>query len=246
MPRITLRSNSTANGVLDATVADRLFVGADDLVFDLPGDRTLGPVQNFSFLNAAPANPLRRNSQGRISWMATVVPKLDRLASTSGTPTPTDEYTLSIVVFSQRPIDRGLFDDSGNAISEDFVSERVGSVAQFYSGSAAEIDPAFSGGDVTLAARAGRGPDDLQLRNGDWVMFSGQKPTLAGPVQVHKWYRVVQAGEDPRFNGTLWTRDVTVVGPDWNIPLTQFSIVRGAVQVLERTIRLETSSMWTN
>ena len=28
----------------------RLFVGADDLIFDLPTDRTLGPVQNFSFL----------------------------------------------------------------------------------------------------------------------------------------------------------------------------------------------------
>ena len=251
MRRITLRDGITLTGVLDATAANSIFVGADDLVFDLPADRTLGPVQNFSFLNASPANPLKRNSQGRMSWFATIVPKLDRLGSAVGY-TPVDEYILSIVVFAQRPVDRELFDNGGNQLSEDLVSERVGGVAQFYSGSAAEIDPAFSGGDVTLATRNGRGPDDLELRNGDWIMLSGQKSTLAGPVIVHKWYRVVQAGDEPQPVPPLpqpaqyWTRDVTLMGPDWNIPVTQFTIVRGVVQVMERTIRLETSSMWTN
>ncbi len=239
MPRLTLRSTFAAGGVLDATAAQRLFVGADDLIFDLPTDRTLGPVQNFSFLDAAPVNPLKRNSQGHTSWMATIVPKLDRLASLSGTVTPTDEYTLSIIVFDRRPVDRELV-----GANEDDVSERVVSVATFYSGI-----PAFSGGDVTLAARTGRGATDLELRSGDWVLFSGIKTTLAGPVQVHQWYRVVNPGEDPAYNGTLWTRDVTVVGPDWDMaifPRPQVTIVRGVVQVLERTIRLETSSIWTN
>ena len=46
-------------------------------------------------------------------------------------------------------------------------------------------------------------------------------------------------------------RDVTLVGPDWDwqnlirTP-TQVTIVRGAVAVFEKTIRLETSSLWTN
>ncbi len=47
-----------------------------------------------------------------------------------------------------------------------------------------------------------------------------------------------------------WTRDVTVVGPDWDVANivgdTQVTIVRGVVEVHEKTIRLETSSMWTN
>ena len=85
--------------------------------------------------------------------MATIVPKLDRLASLARTVTPTDEYTLSIIVFDRRPVDRELIDTtSGSPVSEDEVSERVVSVATFYSGI-----PAFSGGDVTLAARTGRG-----------------------------------------------------------------------------------------
>ncbi len=248
MPRITLRSNFTPNFVLNANAAQRLFVADDDLIFDMPSDRTLGPVQNFSFQNSAPANPLRRNSEGRISWMATIVPKLDRLASNAGTLTPTYEYTLSVVVFSQRPLDRELIDtSSGSLISEDQVSERVVSVQKFYSGS-----PAFSGGDMRLVSRPSRGTsgeDDLALQNGDWLMFSGVKTTLAGSMQVHKWYRVVHAGDEPQPNGSVWTRDVTVMGPDWdiaNIPMTQVTIVRGVTQVLERTVQLETSSMWKN
>ena len=48
-------------------------------------------------------------------------------------------------------------------------------------------------------------------------MFSRYKDDARwARVQVHKWYRVVNPGEDPIYNGTLWTRDVTVVGPDWD------------------------------
>ena len=111
--------------------------------------------------------------------------------------------------------------------------------------------PAFSGGDMTLVTRAGRGVDDLRLRSGDWIMLSTNKTVATGvTVPVHQWYRVVNVGEKPDATAPApYSRDVTVVGPDWDYDptvLTQATIVRGVVEVLEKTIRLETSSMWTN
>ena len=73
----------------------------------------------------------------------------------------TDEYTLSVVVFSRRIIDPTL-------TNEDLASERVVVVrSTFYSG-----QPAIGGGDLRLATRRNN-PDDLELRSGDWVMLSG-------------------------------------------------------------------------
>ncbi len=258
MRRITLRNavpNVFSPNVSSEIVAKQLFVGSDDLIFDLPKDRTIGPVQNFSFLSGSPVNPLKRSIKGELSWMATIVPKLDLVSNnTSSTRiNPTDEYTLSIVVFDRRPVDREVVINvaTGNPIIEDEVSERVVRVGAFYSGT-----PAFSGGDLTLVTRIGRGANDLELRSGDWVMFSRLKevlPPTTPPtiIQIHKWFRVVNVGDEPVYDGTQWARDVTVVGPDWDydptgtIP-TQVTIVRGVVDVHEKTIRLETSSMWTN
>jgi len=82
------------------------------------------------------------------------------------------------------------------------------------------------------------------------------KPRLGGlgPIQVHKWYRVLNAGEEVTPDSGEWTRDVTLIGPDWNwrqlltlsgSRTTQVTIARGVVAVFEKTIRLETSSLWT-
>jgi hypothetical protein len=236
MPRITLTPSPGATLPLTAVMlpprANQVFTSDDSLVFDLPQDRTLGPVQNFSLSPTAPYPPLRRNTNGYFSWLATIVPKLDRMGNL------TDEYTLSVVVFSRRIIDAAL-------TNENLASERVVVVGNFYSG-----QPAIGGGDLRLATRRNYA-DDLQLRSGDWVMLSGTEPrtgTLA-PIQVHKWYRVANAGEEAVLGSPgVWVRDVTLVGPDWNWqnnPTTQVTIARGAVAVFEKTIRLETSSLWT-
>ena len=92
---------SRSNCVMGKLQANQVFTSDDNLVFDLPTDRTIGPVQNFSL--AGPHRelraPLRRSTTGNISWMATIVPKLDQMGNL------TDEYTLSVVVFSRRIID---------------------------------------------------------------------------------------------------------------------------------------------
>lgn len=253
MPRITLTPSPTmpVTAAMTRLQADRLFLSDDSLVFDLPEDRTLGPVQNFNL--SASNLPLRRNATGTLSWMATIVPRLDRVryVDASGvllTDEYTDEYTLSVVVFSRRIIDATL-------TNEDRASERVVMVNAFYCG-----QPAVGGGDMQLVSRR-NSADDLLLRAGDWVMLSGWKlvdvrsivsgsTVSTSRVQVHKWYRVVNAGDAPLNNGTAWTRDVTLIGPDWDWQgldsNTQVTIVRGAVAVFEKTIRLETSSLWTN
>jgi len=238
MPRITLAPGPEAlsNEIMGILLANQVFASDDSLVFDLPGDRTLGPVQSFS--PGAPQPWARRNSTRSFSWMATLVPRLDRVGNI------TDQYTLSIVVFSRRIIDPTLTD-------ENRASERVVAVETFYSG-----QPAIGGGDVQLRIRPGRRPDDLLIRSGDWVMLSGWKLTLTDSVQVHKWYRVVNAAGDPLevpVGSGNWYLDVTLAGPDWDWqgldpsrPNTQVTIARGAVAVFEKTIRLETSSLWTN
>jgi hypothetical protein len=234
MARITLAPNPLAGPtvVMDALQARQVFASDDSLVFDLPKDRTIGPVQNFSL--SSTNQPLRRNATGSLSWMATIVPRLDRVGNL------TDEYTLSIVVFSRRVIDTPL----NNPRS---ASERTAVVRDFYG-------DGIGGGDLQLGAQ---NDVDLALRSGDWVMLSGRKQRTGSltPIQVHKWYRVVNAGEDPRLDSGVWVRDVTLIGPDWDgqylIPIaalvtTQVTIAHGAVAVFEKTIRLETSSLWTN
>ncbi len=233
MPRITLAPNVTATGgtFMGVLQASQVFTSDDALVFDLPQDRTLGPVQNFSLSSSN--QPLRRSATGTLSWLATVVPKLDRVGNL------TDEYTLSVVVFARRIIDPVL----NNAAA---ASERTAFVRDFYG-------DGIGGGDLQLGAA---NKSDLELRTGDWVMFSGMKPRLGGldPIQVHKWYRVLNAGEEVTPDSGEWSRDVTLIGPDWDwrqlltlsgSRTTQVTVARGVVAVFEKTIRLETSSLWT-
>jgi hypothetical protein len=224
--------------------ADEVFTGRDDLVFDLPPDRTLGPLQNFSL--STTLAPLKRNTNGTISWMATLVPKLNRWR------VPTDEYTLAIVVFSRRVIDQ-----DASLTDPKVSSERILQVRRFWSGT-----PATGGGDVELVTLGGE-KEDIELRTGNWVMLSSYRFVPgAGPdsfVPVHKWYRVGNVDEDAVLNGGVWVRNVTLTGPDWdwgnmadNTPPNSYStwtyvtLVRGVVAVFEKTIRLESSSLWMN
>ncbi len=238
MPRCTLTPALTAsvNAWMGVLQAKQIFVSHDDLAFDLPADRTLGPVQNFGMTSD------KRQIEAHYSWLATVVPKLNRDGS------PTDEFTLSVVVFLKRILD-------ANVTAENAVNERVARVTAFYNGA-----PALGGGDMQLSTRVGRPADDLELRQGQWVMLSAEKRASvpAGRVQIHRWYRVAAVDEEPVFDtaNNVWIRDVTLVGPDWDFthtlyslphrPLgTQITIPRGVVAVFEKTIRIESSSLWT-
>lgn len=226
MMRVTLRTSPDATTGSPPTVppmsvsqAGQIFLGGDDLVFSLVTDRTLPPQQKFDFGGAGTPEALKRQWEGKFSWLATLVPKPGYTS---------DTYLLSIVVFHRRD---PLVD-----------AERMVDVTTFHSNG-------FNGGDVTLSALPAA-KDDLKMKEGEWLMLAGMN---AGTGQHFRWYRIQTADaapyEDTSVTPPVWRRELTLFGQDW--PVTQLTVhkavwIPGIVAVYEKTIRLETSSLWTN
>ncbi len=229
MQRITLRA-APRGGPMSKPLADYIFQTTDDLSF-IRQPNVVSPRQEMT------STGQKRQSSGDISWMATVVPKFEMgRPPLPGTVPQSDLYTLSVVVMFQR--DAALSMNASTATQ--IANERIAQV-MFLGGG-------VGGGDVQLVGAA---PTDVAVRAGDWLMLSQEVPVvdfdpMGRPVNVtravHKWYRVIAGDITPGSN----TREVTLQGPDWNPALpTQATIVTGAVAVYEKTIRLESSSLWT-
>lgn len=248
-------------------LADSIFVLDDDLTFlrpgqdeltglGLPADRSLPAVQPFDPL-AGSNQPAMRTAQGRFSWMATVVPKLEPGAAS-------DEYVLSIVVFYDRPND--LYLTPYSAGGNENILERTVNVAFNVPGLL--VNDGTSGGEVLLYVPANAIPagpltpqefaqQRLKLRAGDWVMLSGrllsQGPTpTPAVIDRFQWYRVAHVDPDvvyqPAGNGLpdRYERHATLVGQDWNVNLAfqHATLMEGVVGVYEKTIRLEYGSSY--
>ncbi len=202
--------------IMSVAQARQFFLAEDDLVFGLPKDRTTPPQQKFSFDDSASpvtTERLKRQWEGKFSWLATLVPKPG---------SSSDTYLLSIVVFHRR--DYFVVD-----------AERPVTVSSFNSNG-------YNGGDVVLRANS---EDDLKMKEGEWLMLAGAN---AG-VWHFRWYRIQTADAGPvDAGGGIYDRDLTLFGQDW--PVTLLSVhkavwIPGVVAVYEKTIRLETSSLWT-
>src|SRR5204863_2990169 len=78
--------------------ADMIFQFDDDLSVDVnKKDQSQPAMQIFSsFPNTA--TPSKRQSDGRMSWMATLVPKIDMYSGNAS-----DEFILSVIMFYDRP-----------------------------------------------------------------------------------------------------------------------------------------------
>ena len=276
MQRITLCAGSRTNNppygpdtfslssIMGRFQADYTFSFLDHLTFERPGvqkrltgnDNASPAFQIYTPINDAnnPGTiyPGRREDDGKLSWLATLVPKIDRWNATLE-----DKYILSVVVFYGR---------SPNLVIPNFsqpltrpVNEWGATIfgSNFYSSG-------YGGGEVTISAD---NADKLKMRAGDWVMLSGnvmaRNPNNGNPITVptYKWYRVSDADEEPRGpvtinNNTYYQRDVTLVGPDWDLqdvlPFNMgapggdgfpddvdVTIVPGIVAVFDRTVRLE-------
>lgn len=242
MFRISLVANDPiADHIMTSAQAQGIFVAPDDLVFDIPEDKSLPPAPIFG------AMPSRRQFEGRYSWMATLVPQID------ASDTFRDMYTLSIVVFDGRDQSFTLFNDiNGNGtVDAGETSESIVSVAAFY-------DPyALGGGEVRLRGTAA---DATDVRRGDWLMLFGVSASARNVTPLFKWYKVVDADEGVTDVSTTgvgpWDRDVSLHGPDWparltptlgtGVTATQAALIKGVVAVYEKTIRLETTNLWSN
>lgn len=223
-------------------MADDLFVAQDDLVTSIPGvddnQPTTNPPQQVYNFSPAPSSLVeKRQTEGRISWMATIVPSHDG-------DYQQDVYTLSIVIFLNR--DAAMLMD-GN-------SERVAWIEHEQTGATGFSGGGVTGGDVVLRTRAGRPASDLDVKRGQWVMLarrSGTDPQIAptiftGPIM--RWYKLMEVDPGVDTAGSQSSRSVTLYGPDW-VPdvnyRTYVYIVPDIIAVYEKQIRLENTSLWT-
>jgi hypothetical protein len=223
MPRFSLRAGPGSQLAMTRAQADELCVSRDDLQFELPSEQELQPIQKDMtgiLWDVAPGDRTKRLADGHFCWMVTMVPQ-----STGAT----DLWTMSAVVFYQRRIPTA----ANRMDNYQIVDERVVR-ATVYGG--------FGGGDVTLittnGAQAQNAESVLDVKQGDWLMLA--------QGNLFKWYRVI-ASDDPYQGGGAWSRDVTLAGPDWpsNITTASAFLVKGVIAVYEKTVRLETSSLWT-
>lgn len=275
MYRMTLRANPAFASPMTRFQADGIFVSNDELSLDLPDDETLSPVQIMGI------NGQRRQTDGTLSWFATLVPRMTHdsaytIVNSSGNSHSTlvydantlhDDYILSVVVVYGRdvqyPIEPLLSSTSPGDLGTS-PDERILDVTSIFG-----FDGG-GGGEVTLQ---GASETAVDLQEGDWLLLGRFVPKvttnpgiLVQRTPYFRWYRVATADDEPTQNGLFWARNATLIGPDWNsgtvvVPsryTSQFPgyadnsqtydniavVVRGVAAVYEKTIRLETASMW--
>lgn len=229
MLRVNLSNGAGGTTAMTALQANLVFGIEDDLAYDrFTG--TFNTVDQSTqhaaslFAKDASNNPLKRESHGHMSWMATLSPKIERL-DTGGTVE--DRYVLSIVVFYDRPLQAsGGYD----------VNEWELSIPTMYGSG-------IGGGDMQLSLGTNSFSDEEKLRRltlhrDQWIMLLGNPTATTGGRQmtICRWYRVIDA-DDPNGN----TVDVTLAGADWEVPTgqTRAAICQGVVAVFEKTITLE-------
>ncbi|EAQ80000.1 type IV pilus modification PilV family protein [Blastopirellula marina] len=261
MRRLSLGSYPDVSVITDAQQrlniigrrGERAFVSDDDYGvgtaggYERPKDREDPLLQKF-FTRGGTA--IRRQSQGTYSWAIMLVPEFASVpvnttsggltppfsAATDASQLPTDQYTMSTIIFQNR---QG--DIPGSADIATSLNERVLGVdgASFISGGGASGEVEVSGTEA-----------ELDMRTGDWICLSTRiTRTVSGDSyywgDVFKWYRII-AMDEIDASGTPFRR-LTISGPDWNAtdPPTQAIYVEDVIGVYERKVRLETGSPWT-
>jgi len=212
-------------------LARRVFRWRDDLQFELPGERTERPRQQFigsdgnvwtSVLPADLQTYQTADPEGAYSWLATVMPDL----SESGLGPLHRKYVVSTVVFYNR----------------DLTLQRELSCGVSPSG-VPGVQP--GGGDFTLSVPLATDEATrtklMELKQGDWILLRGMKP---GPPVVYafKWYRVAALGEfvptSPLY--LAGSRLVTLAGPDWDTSFTtEAGLFDRVVGVYTQTVEVD-------
>jgi hypothetical protein len=238
MVRVTLNNgnpNATPPTPMRVPQAELAFRIEDDLAYDRFTGTFNGIDQSTQqaaslFVRDTARNPLKRESHGHMSWMATLAPKLERRPTGGAFE---DRYVLSVVVFYDRPV--ALQANAGFDVSEWALT-----VNNLYSSG-------IGGGDVQLEIPTSgpftvpaTNPDEqlrrLALHRDQWIMLIGSTTVSGRRMPVCRWYRIIDS-DDP--NGTQL--EVTLAGADWELPANETAAVvcQGVVAVFEKTIKLE-------
>ncbi|HAY79796.1 MAG TPA: hypothetical protein DCY79_08320 [Planctomycetaceae bacterium] len=229
-------------GPITLAHANSIFINNDDLAIQLDdADNSVAPTPQMieQPTGIIPAVPVKQQYQGEYSWIATLAPKVGASNSAS------ELYILSIVVFKQRSL--ALPSDTDTTLP----TERVVDFLTTTNSSTGSIEVRLAANAASAAGPA-FAPEYLAVSQGDWVLLQGATPS----IPYFRWYQVIGSGGDAKRDGNgFWEQYVTLQGPEW-LPATypvpgatthgQMVIVDGVVGVYQKTIRLETTSLWRN
>ncbi|MBN1854791.1 MAG: prepilin-type N-terminal cleavage/methylation domain-containing protein [Pirellulales bacterium] len=223
MTRVNLNTSNPA--------AELAFTCQDDLAFELP-DASDSPLK-LLFEKDGNGNPVRRAWNGSYSWIVTIGPAYYPNGAIA-TGDPSLKHEVSIVIIHGRTL---LFPKTQSPeYDERIVGVQI-------------LSPGYGGGEVQLLAND---PNKLKgIRQGEWLLLYGLDPnTISLPPALQKWFmhwyqmiatdRELDEGQTERF--------VTLKGPDWPWAMNtniRAGLIRGAIAVYTKTMRLEQNSMWT-
>lgn len=271
MPSFKMRRVTLTNGLGSTARMGRLQAESNFRIDDLlswlrPGNQAAPAQQLFVELNGKPQGqlatpsdpnvvPMKRQGEGRLTWMAMLTPKFNRLTHLSAT----DEFSLSVIIMENRPNTLSLGDVSSPEFLTEWFLNPVYSAgpSQFWSvGNLSGVLVAEQGGEVTVSAVSS---DFLKpIKRNSWVMLSTKQRIALDapgngyygndydPCSQHRWYRVVDVSEidetvsPPQMN-------LSLLGPDWPLGMksdgtvleTQITVMPSVIGVYEKTIRLE-------
>jgi len=216
-------------------LADHIFQSSDDLIFQEPVDKQSLPSQLYED-NAV------RSTNGKMSWMAMVTPQPNSPGS--------DLYRLYIIVFKSRDLNPGVSGELVLNIQFTGIGSGGGD-AVLADGTLPSGNPIYPGtrSDKQMPFMVYSEPvqEEFRIHRGSWLMIC--RNIEGGPqinTPVFGWYRVSKF--DPL------TGFITLEGSDWS-PTTNPSatdyyrdyavFLPQVTMVYEKTIRLETPSLWS-
>ena len=179
---------------------------------------------------------LARLGSNEFSWMATITPDRTFMVNNGGGSAGqdrTDQFLISLVVFHNRVLKQTT------TTLED--QERMLEVTLRGNG--------FGGGEVRLQSN---NIAALDLKHGDWVMLSAASEVGA----QFRWYKVTYIDDEvQQLPSNAFYRDATLQGPDWNRSEwidpnhpnpqpTHATFIPHVIGVFEKTIRIETTSLY--
>ena len=242
--------------IMNQPIAQRMFRSSDDLVFGEAVDDFLGPEQYFD--QDTFGNAIRRQSNGRLSWSAIVVPFKDDPLLTNTTRW---SYKVYILVFKDRKTD--WTDPDGQMLNA--MLEPTQNVGPHSPVSTVLLEEGVYVQPTSTAAG---------VQRDDWVMLINRSlnnfddgPPPAGIVYAEKgfdrqvaFYRVTSVSDGdgtPNAGDVTTLSSLTLDGPDFNfgtptstapaslIQNTFIVHLKDVVGVYERTFTPEDSSNWT-
>ena len=255
-----ITNSGTLTHQLQLPVARAFFAADNDLALSQPAsgdDPVLSRWETWRDSNGVFASA--RQPRGDYSWIISVSPGSSEARDSLMNAPDAYPVEVSVVVFHKRVLGFGY---EGSLEAERLVNARV-------------VSTATSGGELLLDRRSADSADASpfeDLKPGQFVMVTGPHPqsTLAKPLYVLRWYRVLNITDSGRpvlpgfttSNAEQLDREnrvlVSLRGPDWPWQATgdltdanelsndlRVAIVPGAVAVHTKTMRLESGSQWS-